>query len=252
MISKIRNFCRVNSSIVFCSIIVSIISLTITINTLIGNNNSTYYENLLRINKEKVFKDKYGNEVVIQWNEKTGIPIEVPWGSPVDILELIRIYSENPITEYSVPNFGLEIRPQKTPNDNHYGSQWALPKISAPPAWDITTGNNDIVIAIIDEGVDLSHEDLNNKLVPGIDVTDQGDNSPQPYSWDGHGTACAGIAAAETNNNQGIAGVDWSCKIMPVQIARNKEGDPNWTYSDWIVSGIDWAVNNEADVLSNS
>jgi len=52
----------------------------------------------------------------------------------------------------------------------------------------------------------------------GTDETDQGDNSPQPQPFDPHGTAYSGIIAAETNNQKGISGVDWNCKIMPVQI----------------------------------
>ena len=169
-------------------------------------------------------------------------------------MELVNLYYESLLTEYVVPNFELKIKEYRVPNDDYYSNQWALPRINVPLAWDITTGNNDIVIAIIDEGVDFSQKDLDDKLIPGIDVTNQGDNSPQPYDWDARGTACAGIAGAETDNNQGIAGVAWNCKIMPIQIAYEPyEGADYWiTTSDWIVSGIDWAVNNGADVLSNN
>jgi len=203
----------------------------------------------------KEFNQQHGVRIVKQYSRAGKIfLLELPWGSSVDILELVNLYYESLLTEYAVPNFELKIKEYKVPNDDYYSNQWALPRINVPSAWDITTGNNDIVIAIIDKGVDFSQKDLDDKLIPGIDVTNQGDNSPQPYDWDAHGTACAGIAGAETDNNQGIAGVAWNCKIMPIQIAYEPyEGADYWiTTSDWIVSGIDWAVNNGADVLSNS
>jgi len=95
--------------------------------------------------------------------------------------------------------------------------------IDAPEAWDISTGNADVIIAILDSGIPilngaLSHTDLDdaNKMLLGEDFTDEEDNSVKDKY--GHGTHVAGIAAAESNNGIGIAGVAWNCKIMVVQV----------------------------------
>lgn len=122
--------------------------------------------------------------------------------------------------------------------------------IDAPEAWGITTGNSSTTIAIIDEGVDLTHPDLASKLVPGYDATGLGSGGG-PSGNDAHGTNCAGIAAAATHNSLGVAGVDREARIMPVRIAYSSGG--GWVTNDsWIADGINWAVANGADVLSNS
>jgi len=122
--------------------------------------------------------------------------------------------------------------------------------IDAPEAWGITTGSSATTIAIIDEGVDLTHPDLASKLVTGFDATGLGSGGG-PSGNDAHGTNCAGIAAGVTQNALGVAGIDQQARIMPVRIAYDSGG--SWVTSDsWIAGGINWAVTNGADVLSNS
>ena len=136
---------------------------------------------------------------------------------------------------------------------NNNGQSFGTPSadIDAPEAWNLTHGNNTIIIAIIDEGVDLNHPDLKDKLVAGYDATGNGTGGA-PSGDDAHGTNCAGIAAAITDNSLGIAGVAWEAKIMPIRIAYG-DGAGGWVTQDsWIADGINWAVNHGADVLSNS
>ena len=118
-------------------------------------------------------------------------------------------------------------------------------------AWNASHGSN-IVIAILDEGVDAKHEDLRDHIVATYDaVADKTDQTPNP--WDGHGTACAGIAAAVTNNGVGIAGAGYDAKLLAVRIATKEQGSEEWnTDSQTIARGIDWAVDHGADILSNS
>ena len=127
--------------------------------------------------------------------------------------------------------------------------------VDAPEAWETTTGDSDITVAVIDEGVDLGHPDLSANLVAGYDATDQptGDTQggQEPGSDDAHGTCCAGIIAAVAGNGIGITGVAPGVRIMPVRIAYSASGW--WVTSDaWIADGITWAWQNGADVLSNS
>lgn len=134
-----------------------------------------------------------------------------------------------------------------TPNDPLYptSESWGLRKIQAPSAWITNTGSSDVVIAIVDTGVDGTHEDLATKMVSGWNVYDNNSNTSDVF---GHGTKVAGTAAASSNNFIGVAGVAWGCKIMPVRIS-NTNGSA--TYSA-MASGITWAANHGAKVANLS
>jgi len=135
--------------------------------------------------------------------------------------------------------------------------------INVLDAWDFIEGTpgvtpveESVVVAVLDEGVDLNHEDLN--LVPGYDATyhpsDPGrpDSQGGPNPWDGHGTACAGIVGA-IRNDVGVVGVAPGVRIMPVRIAYSPDADSRWRSAETeIADGILWAANNGARVLSNS
>lgn len=116
---------------------------------------------------------------------------------------------------------------------------------------------NPVIVAVLDEGVDLDHEDLN--LVPGFDATyepeidpDHEDSQGGAFPWDGHGTACAGIIGAK-ENGIGVVGVAPGVKIMPVRIAYSLEGEHGWvTTRTQQAAGLLWAVQNGAEILSNS
>lgn len=139
------------------------------------------------------------------------------------------------------------VRPaQVSPNDPLYASsQWHLPKISAPSAWATTTGSSNVVVAVLDTGVDGAHPDLAGKLVAGWNVyNDNGDTS----DVQGHGTQVAGTVAAASNNALGVASVAWHCSIMPVRIT-NLAGSA--TYSS-IASGLNWAADRGARVANVS
>lgn len=124
--------------------------------------------------------------------------------------------------------------------------------ISAKDAWSASSAaGSGVTVAVIDEGVDLSHPDLAANLVAGYDATGLGSNGA-PSGDDAHGTCCSGIIAAVTDNSKGVAGIAHGAKIMPVRIAYD-DGSGSWvTYDSWIADGITWATNNGADVLSNS
>jgi subtilisin family serine protease len=121
---------------------------------------------------------------------------------------------------YAEPNFPIYGFSQE-PNDPFYTSnnQWALRKIGAPDAWDITTGSSDITIAILDTGLAYGHSELRNKI-----ITETARNfvaePANEFAWDdnGHGTYVAGLAAAETNNGTGMAGVAWNARLLPIKV----------------------------------
>jgi len=133
-----------------------------------------------------------------------------------------------------------------TPNDPWY-TNWEghLRRIQAPAAWSITTGSSNVVIAILDTGVDATHEDLISKIVPGWNTYNNNSNFTDVA---GHGTAVAGTAAAATNNGMGVASVCWECKLMPVRVS---DASGNATYSA-IASGLTWAADHGARVANIS
>jgi len=152
------------------------------------------------------------------------------------------------------------------PNDPYFPKQWHLHNtgqsdgtpgadIRAPEAWEITTGDPNIVIAVIDSGVDSKHPDLINNLVPGYDFYDN-DAQPDPaldHRFNAHGTCCAGVAAAEGNNALGVSGVTWNCKIMPIRWESfASDGKETWITDSDVAEALRWAAAHGAGILSNS
>jgi len=163
-----------------------------------------------------------------------------------------------------------------TPNDPYYSNQWYLAKIKADSAWDKISSAPDIVIAVIDSGIEVGHPDLKDNIwrntgeIPGNGLDDDHNgfiddvggwdfvnnvNNPSPKFLSGwtesgvsHGTMVAGIIAASGNNNEGIAGLAWRAKIMPLK-ALNDRGEGR--ISD-VVRAIDYAASNGADIINLS
>ncbi len=158
--------------------------------------------------------------------------------------ELILYFTARNDVEFAEPNYLL--LPNRLPNDPLYSQyQWNLPLIKADKAWDINLGKSSIVVAVVDTGVDLNHQDFKDKLVTGYNVLT---DSNQPLDDNGHGTHVAGIISASTNNTVGIAGVSWNNKIMPIK-AIGAEGTGS---SFDIAKGIRWAADHGAQVINMS
>ncbi len=141
------------------------------------------------------------------------------------------------------------------PNDPLVGQQWQYHNtgqtggtpdadIDASEAWDVTTGSTDVAIAILDTGIDRSHEDLAAKITKVMNFT----TSRRPDDRFGHGTHVAGSAAAISNNGIGVAGTCQACVLYNVKVLSDN-GSGQW---DWIANGINWAADNGANVISMS
>lgn len=175
--------------------------------------------------------------------------------NPLEAIELLR---GNPLIELAIPE--RYAYTQLTPNDTHYAANWGHNNTgqgsggggagfdsNAPEAWDQEQGfgTPDIIIAIIDSGVNYNHVDLAENCVQGHDY---GSNDTNPMDSNGHGTSCAGVAAGRTNNGIGVAGVAGGCSIMPIKVM-NSSG--NMTFTS-ISNGVTHAADNGAHVLSLS
>lgn len=162
--------------------------------------------------------------------------------------------------------------------DDIQPEQWALNKINAKQAWDITTGSGNITIAIVDNAVSTTHEDLTDNIwinpgeipnnlidddlngyvddINGWDVADN-DNNPNPPSGITtgspfiHGTHCAGIASATTNNNKGIASIGFNTRIIAVKCSNDNSADEGNSLPN-AYDGVYYAIKANADIISMS
>lgn len=131
-----------------------------------------------------------------------------------------------------------------TPNDPFYGRQWGLAKIKAEAAWKVSTGS-DVIVAVIDSGVDLDHPELSGRVLEGYDFVNEDSVADDDY---GHGTLVAGVIAAAAHNERGIAGLAWNAKILPVKVLDNQ----GQGVSSNLTCALYWAANKGADVINVS
>ena len=223
-----------------------------------------FNENVSQTEIDKLHK-KYGVKVV----KTTDLYqlLKVPDGT--DALQIANMYQESGLTRFSYPNFYSKVElHQVIPNDPYFINQFALNNtgqvftdghsgtadadIDAPEAWNTTTGNNNIIIAVLDEGVTADHPDLPNTRqvrLNGSNFADGDANNPSPTGNSNHGNACAGTIGATQNNNQGISGIAPNCRIMPIRIF-NSNG--TGITPDKLADAIDFARTNGASIISNS
>lgn len=143
------------------------------------------------------------------------------------------------------------------PNDPYYGytasfsanADWHLDVINASQAWDITKGDTNILVAVLDNAIWAQHPDLVNKIADKIDLADS-DTSTTPSTMDyafSHGTHTSGLVAAETDNNIGVASIGYNTRLIAVKVGRDSDGALTAGFD-----GIIWAADHGADVISMS
>jgi hypothetical protein len=179
-------------------------------------------------------------------------------------------YQDHPCVEYMEPNYKFKLETtsvtRKKPNDPEFNQLWGLEKIQAEKAWDIHTGNSDVIIAVIDTGVDYNHPDLkynmwknpgeiaangidddNNGYIDDIYGYDFANDKSEPMDDNSHGSHVAGIIAASGDNTKGITGVNWSAKIMALKVTQY--GSIN---TDDAISAIEYAKLMGAKIINAS
>jgi len=201
-----------------------------------------------------------------------------------DVKAIAASLSLNRMIEYAEPDYLIPLN-GIIPNDPLYGSQPHLPQIHAPAAWDSVTGDSNIIIGIIDMGVDWDHPDLaasiwnNADEIDGNGMDDDGngfvddvrgwdfvreasefahsgedaevqDNNPMDFH--GHGTHVAGLAAAVTNNATGVASISFGVKLMPLRIGYTTPDGGGSSFSSWLAEAYVYAADNGADVTNLS
>lgn len=216
-----------------------------------GDLNEFYYKKAFKTLQSKGldrvfvvnFNSKYSNEQILSLGSN---PM-------VSLIELVPVY------EFF-----------HTPNDFNTSRMWHLDKIKARDAWNIEKGGKNILIAVVDDGIDTAHSEFQSSIWKntneiannGIDDDNNGyiddifgwdmadnDNNPSVTSSNNlsHGTHCAGIAAARTNNNSGISSISYFSKIMTIKCGRNGSSQIFNPYQ-----GVEYAIENGARIISMS
>lgn len=194
----------------------------------------------------------------------------------ISLEQMLDTLRANPDIEYAEPNYiyhALEI-----PNDPDFGKLWGMNNegqtggtfdadIDAPEAWEKEKGKKDIIVSIIDTGIDYNHPDLaanmwkNSAEIPGNGIDDDQNGYVDDYlGWDfvnqdndpiddnDHGTHCAGTVGAVGNNRKGVVGVNWQVSLMPLKFLN---ADGSGSSSD-AAQAIIYAANMGAQIMSNS
>ena len=192
------------------------------------------------------------NQIKVKYNVKEDSEIKnigvkiistPPGRTPEEFVDILNKNEGNSI-EFAEPDFVVE--PSLIPNDPWFVN-WQKDKeqINIIPAWDTTTGGVDVILAIVDTGVNCAHEDLVGQCVSGWNFYDKNDNTSDVT---GHGTSVAGVAAATGNNSIGIAGNAWQSKIMPLRVSAQ---NGTATYGA-IASAITYAADKNVKVVNAS
>ncbi|GLX69145.1 S8 family peptidase [Paenibacillus glycanilyticus] len=171
----------------------------------------------------------------------------------MDADKMVHYFQKSWKTEYVEPHY-LYLTNAKAsddadiikPNDALYSQyQWNLPSIETEKGWNLSKGSDKVIVAILDTGVQADHPDLKGKLMDGTNIVD---TNAAPNDDVGHGTHVAGIIGASVNNGEGVAGISWYNKIMPVKVLDSSGAGS--TYS--VAQGIIWATDHGAKVINMS
>ncbi len=257
-----------------------------------GNGNQVAFSKISSVaarynitSSKQVFSRAKNAKLKKQLNLRNIYLFETNKGS--NIKQIVNELSRDPAVEYAEPVYLSKL--EAIPNDPLYGDQHALPQISAPDAWDIQFSATDVIIGVIDSGVDWDHEDLadniwsNSDEIPnnGIDDDSNGyvddvrgwdfvrgvsgdggqnahpnedgeteDNDPMDF--DGHGTHVSGIAGAVTNNNIGVASAAAGATIMPLRCGYHANDGIGYVPSIFAAEAYIYAADNGAHITNQS
>ncbi|MCO5168344.1 MAG: S8 family serine peptidase [Planctomycetes bacterium] len=163
-------------------------------------------------------------------------------GCDGEVRDLVDALGADPLVRWAEPNIAARVT--LTPNDPFLPLQRGVRSAQAERAWDLTTGGG-VIVAVLDTGIDPDHPDLRARLVPGYDFVNQ---TATLSDDNGHGTAMAGIIAAEGDNGEGVVGVAYGARVLPIKVA---DAMGVASVAD-VAAGIDLAIQRGARVINLS
>ncbi|MCH2132493.1 MAG: S8 family serine peptidase [Phycisphaerales bacterium] len=186
--------------------------------------------------------------------------LETDLSQAFEVLDLVAVLESDPTVRFAQTDAIWWTMPAFTPNDPQYGSLWGLNQandedMDAPEAWDVTTGDSSIMVAVLDDGLDQDHPDMNQ--VPGFNFTGSGSSGDHETACDGHGTCVASCVSAIINNNLYTVGVAPSCPTIGMKIFNAIEffgfcfGFLE-SQDSWIIAGLNQSVTSGARVTNSS
>lgn len=180
--------------------------------------------------------DKYSLKLVKEYTLPNTYLVQITKASGANPLKIANRLRAEKLVVSAEPNLVNRVASAYTPPDGLFSRQWHLharrgaqlvaeASVQATQAWDVTRGERNVVVAVLDDGFDIDHPDFqgDGKIVHPRDYVD-GDASPFPSGRDYHGTPCAGVAIAESNG-YGVVGVAPGCAFMPVRISLAEDDD---------------------------
>ena len=223
------------------------------------------YKKGIDLEKLRKFHESIGSRVIDEIPKRRIQRIRLKEGLTEE--EAIRLYYDSGLVDLAEKH-ALRYPQGSFPDDPYITLQWAMEKISAFDAWRVTQGKPEVIVAVIDTGVDYSNPDLSENIwinaaelngeqgkdddgdgyVDDIYGYDFADNDPDPMDVDGHGTFVAGIIGAKGNNGMGIAGMCWNVKIMPLKI-QDSSGN---MLVDYEIKAIEYAKEKGANIINFS
>jgi len=159
-------------------------------------------------------------------------------------LTLVKALSNDPSIEFA--ELDMRVSPSEiSANDTYFSNAWHLNTMNLPQAWMTSQGEN-VVVAILDTGVDATQPDLVDNMLAGWNIVSGNSDISDVF---GHGTKVAGVVAATSDNNSGVTSIAWHASILPVKVSNLSNGHAYW--SD-IARAVTWAADNGADIVNIS
>ena len=234
----------------------------------IRDGDKAYLDNIMLVNVNSEIVSRHTmNTIISAFDGQIAEDIElsstmtyaIAIPADINIFSTCMELAKNDDINYAQPNFYFTARADIIPDDPRFSDQWFLHQssdadIDAPEAWDITTGSSTLAVAVIDgHGYDLDHIEMEGEYISPYNAVADNSNPLAVESEENHGTPCAGLIGALTNNGMGVAGVGYNTKVVPIKIGFNYGSGGTFSTSELImIRACEHVMINQNDIVAVS